>query len=392
MTCHSGRNAGDLRGTAPAGAGPLGRRHDARSRAPWSSSGSAIGFGVTRVRPDRRARPRSRTRERVSPVTSFAAARPGRRARTSSSRPGHLGRGGARCSRSRRDAGLRRPGRLADAGRRRPRLAARRGADRPRTGGRAARPGGPRPRAPRRPRRSRSRSWPSWSRSGAAGRAFVASPGPATLAGERRVAPPSIEPVVDDIVLLDPVCGMTVERADARHLAEHDGRRLRLLLDRLPDQLHPRARPPIVASVGIDPQTGPDCSSPRPEDPHALRRLRARSPRPRDRVWAFVIDPNQVGTCGPGVESIEAVDDDPLQGDGQGRDRLHQRPLRGRTWSSPRPSRRDAPGQGPRSGTRQRRRRHGADAPVGRGGRRHDRWTGAADVNIAARSPASARG
>lgn len=30
---------------------------------------------------------------------------------------------------------------------------------------------------------------------------------------------------------------------------------------------------------------------------------------PRDKVWAFVIDPNQVGTCGPGVESIEVVDD-----------------------------------------------------------------------------------
>src|SRR5512146_3514641 len=29
---------------------------------------------------------------------------------------------------------------------------------------------------------------------------------------------------------------------------------------------------------------------------------------PRDRVWAFVIDPQQVGTCGPGVEKIEVVD------------------------------------------------------------------------------------
>ena len=28
---------------------------------------------------------------------------------------------------------------------------------------------------------------------------------------------------------------------------------------------------------------------------------------PRDTVWAFVIDPNQVGQCGPGVESIDAV-------------------------------------------------------------------------------------
>jgi carbon monoxide dehydrogenase subunit G len=29
---------------------------------------------------------------------------------------------------------------------------------------------------------------------------------------------------------------------------------------------------------------------------------------PRDKVWAFVIDPQQVGWCGPGVETIEAVD------------------------------------------------------------------------------------
>ena len=30
---------------------------------------------------------------------------------------------------------------------------------------------------------------------------------------------------------------------------------------------------------------------------------------PRDKVWSFVIDPTQVGQCGPGVESVEAVDD-----------------------------------------------------------------------------------
>jgi carbon monoxide dehydrogenase subunit G len=29
---------------------------------------------------------------------------------------------------------------------------------------------------------------------------------------------------------------------------------------------------------------------------------------PRERVWAFVIDPDQVGSCGPGVESVEVVD------------------------------------------------------------------------------------
>ena len=30
---------------------------------------------------------------------------------------------------------------------------------------------------------------------------------------------------------------------------------------------------------------------------------------PRDRVWAFVTDPPQVAQCGPGVESIEVIDD-----------------------------------------------------------------------------------
>jgi carbon monoxide dehydrogenase subunit G len=28
----------------------------------------------------------------------------------------------------------------------------------------------------------------------------------------------------------------------------------------------------------------------------------------REKVWAFVIDPDQVGGCGPGVEKIEVVD------------------------------------------------------------------------------------
>ena len=30
---------------------------------------------------------------------------------------------------------------------------------------------------------------------------------------------------------------------------------------------------------------------------------------PRDRVWGFVMDADQVGQCGPGVESIEVIDD-----------------------------------------------------------------------------------
>jgi carbon monoxide dehydrogenase subunit G len=30
---------------------------------------------------------------------------------------------------------------------------------------------------------------------------------------------------------------------------------------------------------------------------------------PRQKVWDFLMDPNQVGSCGPGVESIEVVDE-----------------------------------------------------------------------------------
>lgn len=29
---------------------------------------------------------------------------------------------------------------------------------------------------------------------------------------------------------------------------------------------------------------------------------------PRERVWAFIIDPQQVGSCGPGVEAIDVID------------------------------------------------------------------------------------
>jgi carbon monoxide dehydrogenase subunit G len=30
---------------------------------------------------------------------------------------------------------------------------------------------------------------------------------------------------------------------------------------------------------------------------------------PRDKAWAFLMDPDQVGPCGPGVESIEVLDE-----------------------------------------------------------------------------------
>ena len=53
---------------------------------------------------------------------------------------------------------------------------------------------------------------------------FVAVPGPATLAGAAgEDSSAALVPAVDDIVLVDPVCGMTVDRAHARHLAEHEG-------------------------------------------------------------------------------------------------------------------------------------------------------------------------
>jgi xanthine dehydrogenase accessory factor len=47
---------------------------------------------------------------------------------------------------------------------------------------------------------------------------FVAAPGPATMPG----AAPALA-AGREIVTLDPVCGMTVDPAHARHLAEHDG-------------------------------------------------------------------------------------------------------------------------------------------------------------------------
>ena len=50
---------------------------------------------------------------------------------------------------------------------------------------------------------------------------FVAAPGPATLAGVAKQPQPGAGE--GEIVLLDPVCGMTMAREDARHIAEHGG-------------------------------------------------------------------------------------------------------------------------------------------------------------------------
>lgn len=34
-----------------------------------------------------------------------------------------------------------------------------------------------------------------------------------------------------------------------------------------------------------------------------------RIPAPQERVWAFLLDPDALGPCGPGVESVEVIDD-----------------------------------------------------------------------------------
>jgi xanthine dehydrogenase accessory factor len=52
---------------------------------------------------------------------------------------------------------------------------------------------------------------------------FVAAPGPATLTGDTPLDVAPLQAAVDDIVLTDVVCGMTVDRSTARHLAEHEG-------------------------------------------------------------------------------------------------------------------------------------------------------------------------
>ncbi len=52
---------------------------------------------------------------------------------------------------------------------------------------------------------------------------FVASPGPATLAGREALRTEPSQSEAGQIELVDPVCGMSVIRGEARHLAEHEG-------------------------------------------------------------------------------------------------------------------------------------------------------------------------
>ena len=178
------------------------------------------------VRPDRRRRRLPRRRAGVDRRPPSAGSTPSCRPYVVVATQGHLGRGGAGRGPPARRV-VRRPGRLADPGRRRPRVAARRGE---RARGAARRAPGAAPAstsAPRRPRRSPLSILAELVQVRRGRAPFVAAPGPATLAGDggatRLEADGRSRPVVDDIVLLDPVCGMTVDREHARHLAEHDG-------------------------------------------------------------------------------------------------------------------------------------------------------------------------
>ena len=163
--------------------------------------------------------------ERVSTVTALGRVDPElspvRRRRDA----GDLGRGGAR---GRAAAGrvVRGARGLADPGRRRAVVAARRGERARGTAGGAARAGRHGPR--RRDARGDRALDPRRAGPGPPGTRARSSPRPdrrrwRAPARPRALEAASLAPVVDDIVLLDPVCGMTVDREHARHLAEHDG-------------------------------------------------------------------------------------------------------------------------------------------------------------------------
>ena len=164
---------------------------------------------------------------------------------------------------------------------------------------------------------------------------FVASPGPATLAGRPGAGDPARRgrhrPAGP---------GLRHDRGPGARppSCRTRRRRLRVLLDGLPDELHPRAR-------GISPVLGgiarPSLIPPRRpwRSPHALRRFRSDQRVPREGLGL-----RHRSRAGRPVRPRRREDRghrrDPFQGDGQGRDRVHQRPVRRRTWSSPSRSRR----------------------------------------------------
>ena len=134
---------------------------------------------------------------------------------------------------------------------------------------------------------------------------FVASPGTATVAGVIPGRRSPLEPVVDDIVVLDPVCGMTVERAHAPAPGRARRSHLRVLLDRMPDPVHQGA-----GNVPDGDRRIHRCTTDRHSESGGRMHFEGSVAinASREKVWAFVIDPDQVGQCGPGVEKIEVID------------------------------------------------------------------------------------
>ena len=94
---------------------------------------------------------------------------------------------------------------------------------------------------------------------------------------------------------------MTVDRAHVRHLAEHDGVVYAFCSMGCRTRFIKRAGG-LRHRVGIiERLTGP-----RPSRDSRRTRMHFEGSVPikasREKVWAFVIDPEQVGQCGPGVE------------------------------------------------------------------------------------------
>ena len=238
-------HAGDLRGTASARAGPVGGRHDAHRRAPSSRSARPPAGGS-------RSSTRSPTRTTSRAPSVSSPARTSRGSTPGLPRPWwspRKGSGTRRRSPPRSPATCPTSGLVASP----TRAAVVRAWLRDEAGDPRGAPGRacvPRPAstsAPRLPRRSPCRSSPSSSRSGAARAAFVASPGPATLAGgapapehpARRRRHRAARP------------GLRHDRGPRPRPPPRRARRhrLRVLLDRLPDPLHPEPTAYITASV-----------------------------------------------------------------------------------------------------------------------------------------------
>src|SRR3954452_17882765 len=181
---------------------------------------------------------------------------------------------------------------------------------------------------------------------------FVAAPGPATLAGVGRSLEMATDAAApsDDIVRLDPVCGMTVRPKHVRHLAEYAGvvyafcsLGCRTSFVKEPASYVDAAAAPSARNRGIDAVLRDDR-----DQGDARARLAVRHRPAADRLVR------------PGSRVDRGDRPDPLQGAGEGRDRRDRRPVQrqpGACRGERAGSRRDQ-GERPRAGERRRRERH----------------------------------